>query len=100
MAEIVDVDALAATPHAEVFDTPRTIRLRLEAGESIAPHSHPGLSVVAYVIDGHVSLTLDDAVHPLEAGHAAHFSGERRITPTAETDATVLLVFVPTDSTG
>ncbi|MFP4591712.1 MAG: cupin domain-containing protein [Halobacteriales archaeon] len=99
MAEVVDIQGLESTPHASVFeaDRPQVVRLSLSAGEVIAPHSHPGTDVVLYVVEGRLRIALDDEVCEADAGEAALVSGERRISPTARTDATALIVFVPTD---
>lgn len=92
--ELVSLDDLTAEPHAELFsDRPRTVRLRLDAGESMPPHRHPGQDVLIYVVEGELSLGLDDESHSLEAGDAIRFSGDREVAPEAKSDATALVVF-------
>lgn len=85
---------LTDTPHAEVFPDahPRAVRLSLDAGESLPEHTHPGTDVLFHVLDGRVTVTLDSEAHVLQAGEIARFDGERSIAPTAETDATALVV--------
>jgi quercetin dioxygenase-like cupin family protein len=98
MAELTPVDELEEAPHAEVFEqrSPRTVRLRLDAGEAVPPHRHPGYDIVLYVIEGAVELRLDDERHTVTPGDAVRFSGERDISPKAVDDATALVVFAPT----
>ena len=92
----VSLSDLDATPHAEVFaDSPRTVRLALEAGQSMAPHRHPGETVLFHVLDGELTLRLDGVDHELAAGGLLRFDGDREVSPRAETDATALVVFAP-----
>ena len=71
---------------------PRTVRLALDAGETVPPHEHPGRDIVCYVLDGELTMTLDGVDHALEAGDVLRFDGDQDISPTAETDAVALLV--------
>lgn len=94
--ELASLADLTAEPHAEVFsERPRTVRLRLDAGESVPPHRHPGLDVLIYAVDGELTLGIDDETHRLEAGDAIRFSGDREVSPEAVSDATALVVFAP-----
>ncbi len=85
---------LDGSPHANVFPDaePKTIRLTLAAGESVAPHAHPGRRVVCHLLDGAVELTLGDETHDLAAGDVVRFDGDREISPRAVEDSTALLV--------
>lgn len=85
---------LDGAPHANVFpeSEPKTIRLRLDAGERVDPHRHPGRDVVLYLLDGAVDLHLDDEKHELVGGDIARFDGEREISPAATEDSTALVV--------
>jgi len=85
---------LESEPHALLFDgdEPRTIRLSLAAGESVAEHSHPGRSIVLSVIDGAIDLSLDGETYALEGGEVIRFDGERSIAPTAQEASTALVV--------
>lgn len=101
MPAVTSVDALEETPHAEVFEerTPRTVRLCLEADDSVPAHRHPESNVVLHLLEGEVELTLDDEVYTLEPGDVARFDGDQDISPYAVDDSTALLVFAPkTDS--
>lgn len=90
------LDDLTGTPHAEVFaDRPRTVRLQLDGGESVPPHSHPGLDVLFHVLSGEFSVRIDEAEHHLSAGDLVRFSGDREVAPEAVTDGTALVVFAP-----
>lgn len=99
MAELTPVDDLEDAPHAEVFEehSPRAVRLRLDAGDDVPGHQHPGHDIVLYGIEGTIELRLDDETYTVNAGDAAQFSGEREISPTAVEDATALVVFAPTE---
>lgn len=98
--ELTRLDDLEATPHAEVFAerSPRTVRLSLEAGQSVPPHNHPGYDIVLSMIAGRLSLHLDDETYELEPGHVARFDGSREISPEAMDDSVALVVFAPTET--
>lgn len=85
MTAICDLDDLTGQPLANVFPEsgPKRIRLALDAGDSVAPHSHPGRTIVFHVIAGAIELRLDDMVDQLDAGEIARFDGEAEIQPTA-----------------
>lgn len=90
---VESLGALEATPHARVFDgEPRTVRLSLDAGESVPTHQHPGRVVVAHVLEGDLHLRVGDDVLELAAGDVARFDGAQDVEPTARTAATALLV--------
>ncbi len=95
--EVTDVDELTETPHAEVFETrdPRTVRLHLDAGESVPAHQHPDSMVVLYVRSGALELGLGDDTYNLEAGDAVRFDGAQDVSPHALEDAEALVVFAP-----
>ena len=92
--EHVSLRDLESAPHAVPFGQaePRTVKLSLAEGESVAEHSHPGRTVICYVVDGVLALSLDGEHHRLESGELARFSGDQDISPTAVEDATALLV--------
>ncbi|WP_121823412.1 cupin domain-containing protein [Halostella salina] len=99
MAELTRVDDLTESPHAEVFSEqqPRTVRLALDAGESVPGHHHPDHDIVLYGIAGEIELTLDDETYAVSSGDAVQFSGEREISPAAVEDAEALVVFAPAE---
>ena len=86
--------SLDAEPHANAFPTsePKTIRLTLDAGERVDPHTHPGRDIVLYVVDGAIDLELDGDAHALAAGDVGRFEGEREISPVAREPSTALVV--------
>ncbi len=85
-------------PHATVFEgEPRTIRLELDADESVPAHSHPGRTVVLHVVAGHLAVDLDGTTHDLRAGQVLRCDGDREIAPTAHEPTTALVVLAPTD---
>jgi len=94
MATLEHLSDLEATPHANVFPTeePKTIRLTLDAGQRVDPHTHPGRDVVIYLIEGAVDLELDDETRHVEAGDITRFAGEREISPVAREPSTALVV--------
>lgn len=97
MPDVVSLDDLTERPHATLFPDvePRTVRLSLPAGESVAEHSHPGRDVVIHVRSGELDLTLDGETDRLEPGDVARFDGERRVQPTARADVEALVVLAP-----
>lgn len=97
MADIVTLDDLEATPHANPFPggEPKTVRLALDAGEHVAPHRHPDRQIVCYLVSGRLALELDDEEYELQAGDVARFDGEREIAPRAIEDSEALLVLAP-----
>lgn len=100
MPELTTLEDLEERPHAEVFDgrDPRTVLLRLDEGESVPPHQHPGTDIVLYAIEGDLSVALGDETYSVTAGDAVSFSGDQDISPEAVTAATALLVFAPSDA--
>lgn len=99
MPEVTALDELDDATHAEVFDErrPRTVRLQLDAGQRVPPHSHPGTDVVLHVLSGELELTLDGETVDLRPGELVRFSGDREISPHAVEPATAVVVFAPTD---
>lgn len=94
MSTIRKLDELDGQPHANVFpDTePKTIRLTLNGGEEVAPHSHPGREIVFYLVEGTVELQLGDQTRKLTAGDVARFDGDQEIAPRAVEKTTALIV--------
>ncbi len=92
MVEHVAVSDLDADPHAVAFGAPRTVCLRLDAGQQVAPHTHPAHDVVVVVLDGELVVRLDGEEHHLAGGEALRFDGEREVSPRAESAATALVV--------
>ncbi|QKY19422.1 cupin domain-containing protein [Halolamina sp. CBA1230] len=99
MPEITAIDDLTETPHAEVFTQrePRAVRLELDAGDEVPPHTHPGANVVLHLLDGRLDLSLDGETYELAPGDVARFSGEREISPQAVEASTALVVFAPAE---
>ncbi|KTG21056.1 cupin domain-containing protein [Haloferax profundi] len=97
MSELIALDSLPETTHAEVFDDnrPRTVRLKLDAGQSVPAHTHPGTNIVLHLVSGHLELTLDDETFDVRPNQLARFSGEREISPHAVEPSTAVLVFAP-----
>jgi len=97
MPELTDLATLSETPHAEVFDRrePRTVRLQLDAGESVPPHTHPGTDVVLHLLSGHLEVTLDDETYDVEAGELLQFGGNSEASPRAVEDSTAVIVLAP-----
>jgi quercetin dioxygenase-like cupin family protein len=89
----LSLDDLDDYPHASVFeDSPKTVRLALDAGEGVAAHSHPGKDVLIVVLEGTVEVTLDGDSVTAEEGDVVRFDGEREVAPEAVTDARALVV--------
>lgn len=94
MTTIHTLDELNGRPHADVFPDaePKTIRLTLDAGGEVAPHSHPGREIVCYLVEGAIELDLGDETHELQAGDVARFDGDQEIAPRAIEKSTALIV--------
>lgn len=88
------VDSPAGRTSSE-RQAPKTIRLALEAGESVPRHSHPGEDVVLHLVEGRLELELDDERYDLAAGDLVRFAGEREVSPTAVEDSVAVIVFAP-----
>lgn len=94
MVETNSLDELTATPHARPFDAgdPAVIRLQLDAGEQVDPHTHPEKQIVIYVRSGQLNLTLDDEMFSFEAGDIVRFDGRTEVSPRAVEDSEALIV--------
>lgn len=94
MNTIKTLDELDGQPHANVFPDaePKTIRLALDEGGSVASHSHPDREIVFYLIDGAIEVRLGDETHELTAGDVARFDGDQEIAPHAIEESTALIV--------
>ncbi|MUW13519.1 cupin domain-containing protein [Halorubrum sp. CBA1125] len=94
MTTIHTLNELDGQPHANVFPDkePKTIRLTLDAGGEVAPHSHPDREIVFYLIKGTIELDLGDETHELSVGDIARFDGDQEIAPRAVEESTALIV--------
>jgi mannose-6-phosphate isomerase-like protein (cupin superfamily) len=70
------------------------IRLRLSAGESVAPNSHPERGIVFFVVDGQFEMTVAEDTSRIETGDCLRFDGANEVSPRATDDgpATALVV--------
>jgi len=93
----VRFEDLDAAPHAVAFPDaePRVVKLALDAGERVEPHTHPEREIVLSLRAGELDLDLDDETHELSAGDVVRFDGRREVSPEAVTDAEALLVLAP-----
>ncbi|MDG5777252.1 cupin domain-containing protein, partial [Haloarculaceae archaeon H-GB1-1] len=90
------LDDLDESTHATVFpDDPRTVRLSLDAGESVPEHDHPDTDVLFHVLSGSFEVTVGDETYAVETGDLLRFDGARSVSPAAVTDATALVVLAP-----
>ncbi|WP_423743433.1 DUF2249 domain-containing protein (plasmid) [Haladaptatus sp. SPP-AMP-3] len=96
-SSVVHLDDLDETPHAVVFpdSEPKTVRLRLAAGESIPGHQHPDRQIVLYLVSGEMKLDVGDETRDIETGDVVRFDGEQEVAPHATSDSTALLVLAP-----
>lgn len=97
MTTIHPLDALDGRPHASVFPDaePKTVRLVLDAGEEVPPHTHPDRHIVLYLVEGAMELRVGDRTHELTSGDVARFDGDREISPRAVAESTALIVLAP-----
>jgi len=93
MTELVHLPDVEKDGRKPLFEgEPHTVRLALDAGESVPPHQHPDRDIVCHVLQGEIAMTLGEETHHLEAGDLARFDGDQDISPTAESDALALPV--------
>lgn len=97
MPELTNLDDLDDGTHAEVFEerTPRVVRLHLEQGESVPPHTHPESNIVLHLLSGQLELELGDTTYDVSPGDLVQFSGDQEVSPHALEEAIAVLVFAP-----
>jgi len=66
--------------------------LRLDAGESVEPHTHPEQQVVLSVRSGEMTLALDGQSRSLEGGDVVRFDGRKEVKPEAVRESQALIV--------
>ncbi|WP_128905495.1 DUF2249 domain-containing protein [Halorubrum amylolyticum] len=93
----VRIADLGGEPHAAAFPgrEPKTVRLSLDAGQSVPEHTHPDRTVLFHALTGAFEVRLDGEEHAVEAGEIVRFDGETAVEPTATEDATALVVLAP-----
>lgn len=94
MPDHASLDELTATPHARPLEAgePAVIRLALDEGEAVDPHTHPERNIVLYVRSGRIELTLGEDSHTLDAGDVIRFDGRTEVSPRAVRDSEALIV--------
>lgn len=94
MIERRSLDELTAAPHARPFDggEPVVIRLQLDAGERVEPHTHPERRVVLYLRSGRLELDVDDETQTIETGDVVRVDGRHELSPKAIETSDALLV--------
>lgn len=99
MVEQQSLDDLSPTPHARPFEAgePAVVRLALEAGEQVDPHTHPDSRIVFYVRSGEIELTLGEEMRTLVAGDVLRFDGRTEVSPRAVRDSEALIVLAARD---
>jgi quercetin dioxygenase-like cupin family protein len=92
LASLGDLDG-TARPFGDDSE-PDVVRLALDAGASVAPHSHPGRGVVFYAVEGSFDVTVAGDSWRVEAGDCLRFDGDDEVSPAATDDgpATALVV--------
>lgn len=91
---MTDVGTLADDERSILFESPRTVRLSLAAGESVPTHQHPEATVIFAVHEGTCDLQVGEETLALEAGDVARFDGAQDIAPAAREDLRALVVLV------
>lgn len=93
--ESVSLPALDGTVRPFDGDAePEVVHLHLAAGESVAPHAHPGRGVVFVGLSGTFEVTVGEETHRVAEGDCLRFDGETEVSPAATGDgpATALVV--------
>lgn len=88
-------ETLAGDGRAALFDDPKTVRLALDLGDRIPPHSHPDHTIVCLVVEGRLRVELDDEPTDLSANDLLRFDGGKDIAVEALSDARAVLFFAP-----
>lgn len=71
------------------------VHMKLEAGQTIAPHDHPKQEIFFTVVSGKVEVYLDEEEsNVLEPKKVLNFKGERRISAKALEDSDVFVYLV------
>lgn len=95
MVERVSLDDFDERTKQPVFESqPRTVRVRLEAGEEITEHEHPDKRILFHVLEGELELSLDDESYALTDSDLLRFDGNRTISGIASEPTTVLVVLI------
>lgn len=89
----VSLADLAPSGREPVFESPYTVALGLEAGETIPEHRHAGQDIAFIVHEGELDLSVGDETVTLGAGDAAAFDGDDGISVSAQTDTQAFVVF-------
>jgi len=97
MPDQQSLDELTATPHARPFDggEPTVVRLALDAGERVPPHTHPDRQIVLSVRTGVIDLDLDGETREVRAGDVVRFDGRTEVSPCAREASEALVVLAP-----
>ncbi|WP_435176721.1 cupin domain-containing protein [Halorussus sp. AFM4] len=97
MTDTVALDDLTERPREVAFPgaEPKTVRLSLEAGESVPAHRHPERQIVVHLVSGRLDVRVDGESNALEPGDLLRFDGRKEVSPRAEADSTALLVLAP-----
>lgn len=96
MVETAALDELTERPHATVFaEAPTTVRLALDAGESVPEHRHPEATPLISVREGSLDVTVGGESHVLDAGEVLRFDGREPVSPTAREPTEALVVLAP-----
>jgi len=96
--ERVTLDELDGQPHAHCFEAePMTVRLSLDAGDSVPAHQHPDRRIVLHLVEGALSVTLGEDEQEVRAGDVVRFDGNQDVSPEALEDSIALLVLAKRD---
>jgi len=78
--EQVRLADLDGEPHAAAFPgrEPKTVRLSLDAGQSVPEHTHPDRTVLFHALTGAFEVRLDGEMHAVEAGRLSGSTARRR----------------------
>lgn len=72
----------------------KLVRKKLNAGQALPTHNHPGEDVLISVVSGNVSGKLAEEAFTLRAGDLVRFDGDLMVDLEATSDQTEFLVLV------
>ncbi len=69
----------------------------IEKGEGAAPHAHPGMEQVCYLLEGSAMVELDGERCEMKPGDACYFPADKmhNFTATSDKPAKVLVIYSP-----
>ncbi len=75
-----------------VFESPYTVAVGLDEGETIPEHLHEGKDITFVVHDGEIDLSVGEETVTLSAGDASAFEGDKPVSVHARQQTRALVI--------